>query len=98
MYKYRIYPSHKQRERLISSFKICKTIYNELLETSIKTYKEENKTLRKFNYNKIIKGKYPIHSQVAQNVSDRVHKSFSNFLEELNPKKEKKDFQDLNPK
>lgn len=86
MYKYRLYPYRKQKIRIINSLNVCKTIYNELLETSIKTYKESNKTLRKFDYNKLIKGKYPIHSQVAQNVSDRVHKAFSNFFRRLKDK------------
>lgn len=86
MYQFRLYPSRKQRERLISSLKICKEIYNYLLDESIKTYKTSNKTLRKFDYNKLIKGKYPIHSQVAQNVSDRVHKAFSNFFRRVKDK------------
>ena len=90
MYKYRLYPSNKQKKRLINSLKICKTIYNALLETSINTYKTENKTLRKFDYNKLIKGKYSIHSQVAQNVSDRVHKAFSNFFKRIKDKSCKK--------
>ena len=90
MYKYRLYPSYKQGIRLINSLKICKTIYNELLETSINTYKESGRTLRKFDYNNLIKGKYLIHSQAAQNVSDRVHKSFSNFFRRVKDKSCKK--------
>ena len=86
MYEYRLYPSRKQRERLICSLKICKEIYNYLLDESIKTYKTSGKTLRKFDYNKLIKGKYPVHSQVAQNVSDRVHKAFSNFFRRVKDK------------
>jgi len=86
MYKYRLYPSGKQKVRIINSLKICKAIYNELLETSIKTYEESGKTLRKFDYNKLIKGKYSVHSQVAQNVSDRVHKAFSNFFRRIKDK------------
>jgi putative transposase len=81
MYRYRIYPSRKQNVRIINSLKICKAIYNELLDISKKTYKETGKTLRKFDYNKQLTGKYPeIYSQVKQNVSDRVHKAFSNFF------------------
>jgi len=90
MYKYRLYPSGKQKVRLINSLKICKEIYNSLLDNSIKTYKESGKTLRKFDFNKVIKGKYPIHSQVAQNVSDRVHKAFSNFFRRVKDKSCKK--------
>jgi len=50
MYKYRLYPSGKQKIRIINSLKICKAVYNELLEISVKTYKESGKTLRKFDY------------------------------------------------
>jgi len=87
MYRYRIYPSRKQKVRIINSLKICKAIYNELLDTSKKTYKETGKTLRKFDYNKQLTGKHlEIHSQVKQNVSDRVHKAFSNFFRRVKDK------------
>ena len=56
MFRYRVYPSSKQKIKIINSLKICKVIYNELLETSIKTYKESGRTLKKFDYNKLIKG------------------------------------------
>lgn len=86
MYEYRLYPSRKQREKLIVSLKVCKAIYNELLEKSINTYTTSGKTLRKFDYNKLIKRKYLVHSQVAQNVSDRVHKAFFNFFRRVKDK------------
>lgn len=80
MFEYRLYPSIVEKDRIINSLKICKTIYNDLLDLSIKTYSDSGKILRKFDYNKLIKGKYDVHSQVAQNVSDRVHKAFNNFF------------------
>jgi len=81
MYKYRLYPSKKQLELLFESFNICKTIYNELLKLSIDEYKITGRTLRCYNYNKYLTGKHKeLHSQVKQNVSDRVHKSFQNFF------------------
>lgn len=86
MYRFRMYPSKKQKVKIINSLKVCKAIYNDLLESSITTYKTTKKTLRKFDYNKVIKGKYPVHSQVAQNVSDRVHKAFSNFFRRVKDK------------
>jgi len=91
MYRFRIYPSQKQKLRIINSFKICKAIYNELLDISKKTYKESGKTLRKFDYNKHLTGKYlEIYSQSKQNVSDRVHKAFSNFFRRVKDKSCKK--------
>lgn len=87
MYRYRIYPSRTQKARIINSLKTCKAIYNELLDISKKSYKDTGKTLRKFDYNKQLTGKYPnIHSQVKQNVSDRVHKAFSNFFRRVKDK------------
>jgi len=91
MFRYRLYPSKKHKERLINSFKTCKEIYNFLLDTSIKTYKEFGKTLRKFDYDKMLKGQFKmVYSQVAQNVSDRVHKAFSNFFRRVKDPKEKR--------
>ena len=86
-YKFRLYPSQRQKQRLFNTFKVCKQIYNELLEMSISTYKSEGKTLHKFDYNKYLTGKYPmVHSQVKQNVSDRVHKAFQNFFRRVKDK------------
>ena len=86
MFEYRLYPSIVEKERIINSLKVCKIVYNDLLDTTIKTYADSGTTLRKFDYNKLIKGKYDIHSQVAQNVSDRVHKAFSNFFRRIKDK------------
>ncbi|MBI4029300.1 MAG: IS200/IS605 family element transposase accessory protein TnpB [Candidatus Blackburnbacteria bacterium] len=81
MYRFRIYPSQKQKIRLINSFKTCKAIYNELLDMSVKAYKESKKTLRKFDYDKHLTRKYlEIYAQVKQNVSDRLHKAMQNFF------------------
>src|SRR3990167_1315127 len=80
-FKYRVYPSKKQKEKLISSFIICKAIYNELLSLNKDVYKFGNVTLNKFDFNKYLSGKFDnIHSQTRQNVSDRVHKAFRNFF------------------
>jgi len=87
MYKFRIYPSIIQRERILNSFKICKIIYNELLALSIDSYKFGKVSLSGFDYNKYLTGKYSeIHSQSKQNVSDRVHKAFQNFFRRVKDK------------
>ena len=81
MYKYRLYPSQKQQQILFNTFNICKNIYNELLELSISVYKENNVTLNRYDFNKLLTGLYPkVFSQVKQNISDRIHKSFQNFF------------------
>ncbi len=81
MFKYRIYPSSKQQIKVINNFKICKSIYNNLLAISIDVHKFGNVSLTKFDYDAITKGYSPtVNSQVIQNVSDRVHKAFANFF------------------
>ena len=81
MYRYRLYPSQKQEERLFNTFNTCKNIYNELLELSISVYKENKVTLNRYDFNKLLTGLYPeVYSQVKQNISDRVHNSFQNFF------------------
>ena len=93
MYQYRLYPSQKQEKRLFNTFNICKNIYNELLELSISVYKENNVTLNRYDFNKLLTGLYPeVFSQVKQNISDRVHKSFQNFFRRVkDPSVKRKD-------
>ena len=87
MFKYRIYPSRKQKIRLINNLKICKSIYNNLIAISQDSYKFGKVSLTKFDYDAITKGSAPnIYSQVIQNVSDRVHKAFSNFFRRVKDK------------
>lgn len=80
-YRFRLYPSQRQKQCLFSTFEVCKQIYNMLLKMTVKTYNSEGRILRRFEYNRYLTGKYVgIHSQVKQNVSDRVHNSFQNFF------------------
>lgn len=80
-YKYRIYPTSKQKVRLINNFRSCKFAYNNLLAISADAHKFGNVSLTKFDYDSIIKD-YPssAYSQVMQNVSDRLYKAFQNFF------------------
>ena len=81
IYKYRLYPSQKQQQTLFNTFNICKNIYNELLELSTSVYKENNVTLNRYDFNKLLTGLHPeVFSQVKQNISDRVDKAFKNFF------------------
>ena len=93
MFKYRIYPSQKQKVRLINSLKTCKIIYNELLALNIDSWKYGKVSLSEFDCNTYLTGKYSnIHSQVKQNVSDRVHKAFKNFFRRVKGNAKKKGF------
>jgi len=90
MYKYRIYPSEKQEARLLNQFKICKEIYNTLLDLNKKLL-----TTRKFDFNSLVKDikitcpehYTKAHSQVLQNVSDRLSKSFDSFFNRIKLRK-----------
>lgn len=86
MFKYRLYPSQKQQRRLFKSFAICKGVYNELLGLNKKLW-----LTRKFDLNSLIKDikttcpehYVQAHSQVLQNISDRLSKAFDNFFRRL---------------
>lgn len=95
MYKFRIYPSKKQRVRIINQFKICKEIYNTLLDLNKKLW-----ISKKFDFNSLImdiKATCPeyysqTHSQVLQNVSDRLSKAFDNFFRRVKESAKEKGF------
>ncbi len=44
-YKYRIYPTGKQKIRLEKQFEICKNLHNDLLEISKETYRCSGKSV-----------------------------------------------------
>jgi len=91
MYKYKLYPSTKQQTKLLNQFNICKEIYNTLLSESKEYY-----FTSRYDFNCLvgdIKLTCPnrfnqVHSQVLQNVSDRVHKSLDNFFNRIKLKKQ----------
>ena len=73
-YQFRVYPSDKLEKKLLNTLNICKNTYNKLLETKIKLYKDNKKSMSKFDCNNLIKewDIVDVHSQVLQNISDRV--------------------------
>jgi len=90
-YKFRLYPSRKQINRLSGQFEICRRAYNELLEISIGTYENTGKGLSKFDLDKCIKyldtNTDIVFSQVLQNINDRIGKAFKNFFRRAKKKK-----------
>ncbi|MBU1037399.1 transposase [Patescibacteria group bacterium] len=89
-YRYRIYPSNKQKVRLLNQFKICKEIYNMLLNEN-----KEFMTISKFDLISIMVDikktcpsyYYQVHSQVLQEVGYRLHYAFESFFRKLKEKK-----------
>ena len=92
MFRFRLYPSGVQKERLFHQFDISKEMYNVLLEESKKLL-----VTRKFDFNSLVRDvkvccpEYysRVHSQVLQNVSDRLSKAFDSFFR-TNKEKNKK--------
>ena len=52
-YKYRIFPSKKQESLLLATLEECRWTYNKILDTRIKAYETEKKTLNKYATNNL---------------------------------------------
>jgi putative transposase len=82
--KYRLYPSRVEEQRLLCAFETCRLVYNELVALSVDAYRFGGVVLGVFDYNAYLSGRdVGVHSQVLQNVSDRVAKAFKNFFRRL---------------
>jgi putative transposase len=87
-YKYRIYPNREQEMLLKRSLLSLCNLYNKLRELKIRKYKEDGTNLT-LNYLRKIaleerrnsKELQSIHSQVVQEVADRVYNAFDRFFE-----------------
>ncbi len=89
-YKFRLYPTGKQKKLLDNSLETCRIVYNKVLETRKVAYETEKKSITKFDCNKLItKWKESderiksIHSQVLQNVSERVDLAYRGFFQRV---------------
>jgi putative transposase len=87
-FKYRLYPRPEQEERLNRSLLLLCNLYNDLKAEDMRSYKEEHKSTSLTRFRALALGArrlnkdiQTIHSQVVQNVGDRVHRSFKNFFE-----------------
>jgi putative transposase len=95
-YKYRIFPTKKQERLLLATLEECRFAYNKILGTRIDAYKTEKKTLNKYATNNLMtKWKKErtslneVHSQVLQNVAERVDLAFQGFFRRCKLKSEK---------
>ena len=86
-YKYRLYPSKKQENLLNSTLRICKDLYNHQLTYEKYIFTKEKRFTNRVELNnllpnlKIIDPQLKqVHSQVLQNINDRVTKAFKNFF------------------
>ena len=86
-FKYRLQPSKSQRTKLNRTLELCRWVFNETLATRKTTWEQEKKTLSLYDTNKLLtrwKRDHPklvsVHSQVLQNVQERVDLAFKAFF------------------
>lgn len=94
-FKYRLYPSRKQKVRWLTQFDLCRGLYNELLQQCKTAYKIQGKTLTKTELCQVItstKENHPelsgVYSQVLQNCADRLVKAYGNFFNRVRLRKQ----------
>jgi putative transposase len=78
-WKFRLYPSRQQENRLGNYLEACKDLWNSLLEHSRKHHQETGKFPTRNQLNALTKGT-PLFSQVAQNAADRLAKSMRGMV------------------
>lgn len=94
-FKYRLYPSRKQKVRWLTQFDLCRGLYNGLLQQCKTAYKIQGKVLSKTELCKIItstKENHPelsgVYSQLLQNCADRLVKAYGNFFNRVRLRKQ----------
>lgn len=86
-YKYRLYPTTKQKKALQGSLDACRWVYNKTLETRKKAWEERNESISRYDTSKLLtewKRGNPFlenaYSQCLQNVTLRVDLAFRHFF------------------
>ncbi|MCK4884187.1 MAG: helix-turn-helix domain-containing protein [Candidatus Diapherotrites archaeon] len=91
-YKYRIYPSKAQAIEINNQIEFCRVTHNKLLALKNLAHKQYNVSLGRKHLYSEVKGTTETHSQVVQNVADRVDKGFKNFFRRVKTNARKKGF------
>ncbi|MCX6048451.1 MAG: transposase, partial [Chloroflexi bacterium] len=86
-YKYRLFPTSAQRTKLEKVLELCRWVYNDTLAARKDTYEQTGKSLSLYETNKLLtewKTAKPVlkevHSQVLQNVQERVDLAYQAFF------------------
>ncbi|WP_018461885.1 RNA-guided endonuclease InsQ/TnpB family protein [Thermus oshimai] len=86
-FKYRLYPTQPQRKDLERTLALCRRLYNAALQERRDAYRKAGKTVNFYEQKRglpEIRADLPeyrrIHSQVLQNVIERVDKAFQGFF------------------
>lgn len=87
-YKFRIYPNKGQQELIEKTFGCCRFVYNQILDTKIKLYQNENKSLTYYDTCKMLpnlKQEYEwlkeVDATALQNSLFNLDKAYKNFFE-----------------
>ncbi|HMN26533.1 MAG TPA: transposase [Caldilineaceae bacterium] len=86
-YKYRLFPTSAQRTSLETVLELCRWVYNDTLAIRKETYEQTGKSISLYDTNKLLtewKAAKPVlsqvHSQVLQNVQERVELAYQVFF------------------
>lgn len=86
-FKYSLYPTNEQKQRILFTLERCRLLYNRLIEERILAYKGEGKSLNYYDQANTLgerKRSIPtlnqVHSQVLQDVAKRLDKGFQAFF------------------
>ena len=92
-FKYRLRPTNKQEKVLLAQIDECRILYNQLLCARIQAWKNNKQSLSRYEQNKtlpMLKNQYKpfslVHSQVLQQVCQRVDWAFKGFFRRLKQK------------
>ena len=92
-FKYRLRPTKKQEKFLLAHIEECRLLYNQFLCARIQAWKNENKSLSRYDQTKTIPmmkqqrlAFKQVYSQVLQQVSTRVDWAFKAFFRRLKEK------------
>jgi len=91
-YKYRVYPSRQQAKAIDETIEKCRLLYNKLLALKKDVYKKDGLSLSRKDLYQQVRGNKEMHSQVSQNVADRIDKAFKNFFRRVKHGARKKGF------
>lgn len=86
-FKFRLRPSKSQRTKLAQTLELCRLVYNSTLATRKNAWEGEKRSVSLYDTNKMLtswKSEYSdlnqVHSQVLQNVQERVDLAFQSFF------------------
>lgn len=89
-YKFKLEPTAEQQKKIVETLHLCRWLYNTCLEQRIQTYKQQKKSISFYTQKKelpLLKKELPIfktvHSQVLQNVLERLDKAYQAFFKRL---------------